>query len=56
MKNNKIIYVSITAVLGILIFALGFNYKTNEEPRTYYQVYLEDEILGLITSDRKSVV
>ena len=50
MKNNKIIYVSITAVLGILIFALGFNYKTNEEPRTYYQVYLEDEILGLITS------
>lgn len=50
MKNSKIVYVIITAVLGILIFALGFNYKQNEEPNTYYQVYLGDEIIGLVDS------
>ena len=32
------------------MFSLGFNYNTQYEPNVYYQVYLEDEVLGVIRS------
>lgn len=31
-----------------MLFTLGFNYKTITEPDGYYQVYLDDEIIGTI--------
>lgn len=41
-------------VLIILsIFALGFNSKPSKEPNLYYQVYLDDEVIGIIESKDK---
>lgn len=40
-------------LLSSVIFLLGFQSKNNEEPNTYYQVYLDDQILGTIKSKKK---
>lgn len=37
-------------LLSCAIFFLGFNYKNLSEPETYYQVYLDDEVIGTIHS------
>lgn len=37
-------------LIGMTIFLLGFNYKVTNEPNTYYQVYLDDQVLGVIKS------
>lgn len=42
-------YISII-IISILIFCLGFNYKTSANPNIYYQVYLDGEKLGVIDS------
>lgn len=49
MKKGIIIVI---ALLSICIFVLGFNYKSGEQPNTYYQVYLDNEILGTIKSKK----
>ena len=40
-------------IVSILIFCLGFNYKTSANPNIYYQVYLNGEKLGVIDSKEK---
>ena len=40
-------------VLSIIIFLLGFQRRNSEGPNTYYQVYLDDQILGTIKSKEK---
>lgn len=40
-------------LVSLSVFLLGFGYKTGEEPNTYYQVYLDGELLGTITSKKK---
>lgn len=40
-------------LIGFSIFVLGFNYKDNQEPNTYYQVYLDDEVIGTIKSEKE---
>lgn len=41
-------------LLSTIIFLLGFNYNSNNlEPKTYYQVYLDDELLGTIKSRKE---
>ena len=47
---NKIITIIITLLIGIVTFYFGFNYTKAVEPKTYYQVYLDDQVLGVITS------
>ena len=34
-----------------LVFVLGFGYKTAPEPNNYYEVYLNDDSLGIIRSE-----
>ena len=34
----------------LTIFLLGFNFQKTSTPNTYYQVYLDDEVLGMIES------
>lgn len=51
MKKYSIWICLIIVVLSI--FALGFNTKTKEEPNLFYQVYLDDELLGTIKSKDK---
>ncbi len=37
-------------ILSVLVFLLGFNQKIGKQPNTYYQVYLDDELIGMIES------
>lgn len=37
-------------LLSSVVFLLGFNNKTNLEPNYLYQVYLDDQVLGVIKS------
>lgn len=40
----------IILLISISVFLLGFNYKDSEEPNNFYQVYLDQEIIGVIKS------
>lgn len=37
-------------LLAGIVFLLGFNYNVSSKARTYYRVYLDDELIGLINS------
>lgn len=47
---KKFSLILIVLVLGLSVFLLGFNFKSTKEPNTYYQVYLDDQVLGTISS------
>lgn len=49
-KISGIIFV---LFLSSVIFLLGFQNKNTSEPNTYYQVYLDDQVLGTIKSKSK---
>ncbi len=40
-------------IIIALVFVLGFGYKTTPEPNNYYEVYLNDEALGTIKSEKE---
>lgn len=40
----------IITILSLMIFILGFDYRANEMPNEYYQVYLDDKLIGTIRS------
>lgn len=40
-------------LLSVVVFLLGFDYKTSRQPYTYYQVYLDDELIGMIESKKE---
>lgn len=45
---------TITVIITVAIFALGYDYnRSKSEPNTYYQVYLENEVLGTIKSKKE---
>ena len=50
---KKIFYILILFVIAGALFSLGFNSKKQYEPNVYYQVYLEDEVLGVIKSKKE---
>lgn len=37
-------------LLSIVVFLFGFNHEVSMQPSTYYQVYLDSELIGLIES------
>lgn len=37
-------------ILSVMTFLLGFDYRENEIPNEYYQVYLDDQMIGTIKS------
>ena len=39
-------------LISAIVFLLGFDYKTGRQPNTYYQVYLDDEYIGIIESKK----
>lgn len=47
---KKILLVIFLLLICGSTFYLGFGYKHNLEPNSYYQVYLDDELLGTIKS------
>lgn len=40
----------IVIIISLMIFILGFDYRANEIPNEYYQVYLDDKLIGTIRS------
>lgn len=49
---KKVILMLSVLLLSTIIFLLSFNYNNNVEPNAYYQVYLDEELLGTIKSKR----
>ena len=43
----------IVAIVSVAIFLLGFSYETPTQPYTFYQVYLNGELLGTIDSKKE---
>lgn len=50
---KKFSFISIGIIIAISTFLLGFNFNTTKEPNSYYQVYLDNEILGTVTSKKE---
>lgn len=50
MKKN--ILTIFIVVLSIIVFLLSFNYKQQQDPNTFYKVYLKDEVIGVIHSKK----
>lgn len=50
---KKILSFSFIIIISLSIFWLGFGYKRIEEPNTYYQVFLDGEVIGTVTSSKK---
>ena len=50
---KKILSFSFIIIISLSIFWLGFGYKKIEEPNTYYQVFLDGEVIGTVTSSKK---
>ena len=50
---KKITLLFIVILLAGAMFLLGFDYNSNIEPNVYYQVYLDDKLLGTIKSKKK---
>ena len=40
-------------LLSVIVFLLGFNYDKARQPHTYYQVYLDNELIGMIESKKE---
>ena len=40
-------------ILSVMTFLLGFDYRENEIPNEYYQVYLDDQMIGTIKSKKE---
>ena len=51
MKRFSISLMLLIIIVGV--FVLGFGYKTTPEPNNYYEVYLNDESLGTICSEKE---
>lgn len=49
-KGLSIIFI---IIVSLSVFWLGFDYKEIEEPNTFYQVFLDGELIGTITSEKK---
>lgn len=47
---KKITGLIVLGLISISVFLLGFDYRTSYEPNTYYQVYLDEEVIGVIKS------
>lgn len=50
---KKISTYFLIVLLSIVVFLLGFDYKANRQPYTYYQVYLDDDLIGIIESKKE---
>ena len=48
MKKVGIYFVAL--IISAAVFVLGFSYNTPTQPYSFYQVYLDGELLGMIDS------
>lgn len=50
---KKTIFIIFILILTSITVFFGFSNKTNNQPNTYYQVYLDGELIGNINSQKK---
>ena len=50
---KKIGEIFLILILSVVIFLLGFNYKTSPTPNVLYRVYLNNELIGTIESKKE---
>ena len=50
---KKVSILGMLFIIMILVFVLGFGYKSSPEPNNYYEVYLNDKSLGTIKSEKE---
>lgn len=50
---KKGLMILLVLILSLSIFWLGFDYKKTDEPNVYYQVFLDGELLGTVSSKSK---
>lgn len=50
---KKVFIWILAIILAGITFYLGYDYKNNQNPKTYYKVYLNNEVLGIIDSEKK---
>lgn len=50
---NKFLQVLLAIIVSAIVIFLGFTTSTNAMPNTYYQVYLKDEMIGVIKSKKE---
>lgn len=51
MKKVGLIF--LTLIICATVFFLGFSYESSTQPYTFYQVYLNGEVLGMIDSKKE---
>ena len=51
MKKVGLIFLAL--IISVAVFVLGFSYESSTQPYTYYQVYLNGEVLGMIESKKE---
>lgn len=51
MKKVGLIF--LTLIISVAVFVLGFSYESSTQPYTFYQVYLNGEVLGMIDSKKE---
>ena len=51
MKKVGIVFLAL--LISTAVFFLGFSYKPSTQPYTFYQVYLDGELLGMIESKKE---
>ncbi len=39
-------------LVSLSLFGLGFNYRTPKEPNVYYQVFIDDTLIGIVKNDK----
>lgn len=50
---KKLGFIFLTLALMVTIFLLGFSSQPSTNPDTYYRVYLDDEVLGVVSSKQE---
>ena len=50
---KKIGTVLLMLILSVIVFLFIFDYKGTHQPHVYYQVYLDDELIGIIESKKE---
>lgn len=47
---KKLTMLIVLTIISISVFLLGFNYRDTKEPNIFYQVYLDEKVIGVIES------
>lgn len=50
---KKVLIWIFSILLGVVTLYLSYDYKNNQNPKTYYKVYLDNEVIGVIDSEKK---